>query len=283
MPSEALYDARTSTITWLAWDERSRDAVIIDPVLDLDLPAGVVHEESIGRLLARVEALELQPRLLIDTHEHADHLTAAGRLRRRLGLPYAIGARVVEVIATFRPVLALPDGIPADARHFDHLVHDGEELAAGTLRIRALAAPGHTPACTAWCIDDAVYTGDALFLPDSGTGRCDFPGGDAGALYDSIRRLYQLPDAVRVCVAHDYQPGGRRVETESTVGTSRRHNIHLSAETSREEFVAFRTGRDRTLKAPALLYPSLQVNLRAGELPEPDAAGRRFLQIPVSG
>lgn len=280
MDVHPLFDARTWTLTYVVWDPGSLDAVVIDPVLDFDPASGRVWTESVDRVLEVLRRHGLTLRLVLETHAHADHLSGAHALRVQLGVPVAIGAPITAVQKVFAPVFGL--NLATDGSQFERLVHDGETLEAGTLSIRAIATPGHTPACTSFVIGDAVFTGDALFVPDSGVGRCDFPGGSADQLYTSVHeRLYALPPETRVFVGHDYQPQGRPVQWESTIGDSAAHNVHLSASTEREAFVAFRAGRDATLGAPRLLLPSLQVNVEGGRLPAPDASGVRALRLPL--
>jgi glyoxylase-like metal-dependent hydrolase (beta-lactamase superfamily II) len=278
---EPFYDAPTSTLTYVVFDRASRDAVVIDPVLDYDPARAEISTESIDRVGAFITAERLSLHLVIETHAHADHLSASQVLRRRFGAPVAIGERIREVQATFRPIFDLPDSFALDGSQFDRLLRDGETVAAGALDVHVIATPGHTPACVSLLIGDALFTGDALFLEDAGTGRCDFPRGSADALYDSVQRLYALPDATRVFVGHDYQPGGRPLRWQTTIAASKARNPQLSAETSREAFVALRQARDRTLAAPRLLLPSLQVNLDAGRLPAPHRNGVRYLAIPL--
>lgn len=280
---EPFYDPATSTLTYLVFDRATRDAIVIDPVLDFDPSSGKVSVESANKLAARIRALELTLRFVLETHAHADHLSGSHQLKRWFGANVAIGERIREVQATFKPVFGLPSGFPTDGSQFDRLLRDGEVLRAGSLAIEVIATPGHTPACVSYRIGDAVFTGDALFVEDSGTGRCDFPQGSADALYHSVHdRLYALPPATRVFVGHDYQPGGRALAYTSTIEHEREGNIQLRASTSRDEYVAFRSARDRTLGAPRLLLPSVQVNIDAGRLPPPDAAGQRFLRIPLT-
>jgi len=281
---ETFYDPATSTLTYLVYDRATRDAVVIDPVMDFDPASGAVSLGSFERLAARVRGLELTVHYSLETHAHADHLSAAQAFKRAFGAKVAIGERIREVQETFKPVFGLPSGFPTDGSQFDRLLADGELVRAGTLEVRVLATPGHTPACVSYVIGDAVFTGDALFVEDSGTGRCDFPRGSADALYASVHdRLYALPAETRVFVGHDYQPGGRPLAYVTTIGDERRLNSQLRAETTREEYVAMRTARDRTLAAPRLLLPSVQVNIDAGRLPPADEAGRRYLRIPLRG
>ena len=279
---EPFYDARTSTLTYVIFDPASRDAVILDPVLDYDPASGSTWTESVDRVSDYVRAQQLRVHWVLETHAHADHLSASQLLRRRFDARVAIGARIREVQETFRELLALPASFTADGSQFDRLLTDGEMVSAGTLRFEVIATPGHTPACVSYRVGDAVFTGDALFLEDYGTGRCDFPRGSAAALYDSIQRLYALPEETRVFVGHDYQPGGREVRWETTIGASRARNPQLCATTSREAFLALRQARDATLAAPRLLFPSVQVNIAAGRLPAPHANGHRYLMMPLN-
>lgn len=280
MKVESLFDERTSTLTHVAYDPETRDAVIIDPVLDFDPASGRVWTESIDRLLALVAEHGLRVRLLLETHAHADHLSGSALLRRRLDVPLGIGERITEVQATFKKRLGLSH-LPTDGRQFDRLLPDGAAVDAGSLRVEVIATPGHTPGCVTYRIGDALFTGDLLFAEDYGTGRTDFPGGDAEAMWRSVQRLYALPDETRVFPGHDYLPGGRPVAPSTTIGAEKARNPQLSATTAREAFVAFRRGRDATLSAPKLLYPSIQVNVDGGHLPPPDEQGRRRLVLPL--
>lgn len=277
----ALFDPRTSTLTYVVWDPATRDAVIVDPVLDYDPVANRIWTESVDAVMAVVDAERLAVRRILETHVHADHLSGAQVLREKLGVGVTIGAHVTEVLEVFRAMFHRPD-VPSDGSQFDALVSDGEIVEAGSLRIEVIHTPGHTPACVSYRIDDLVFVGDALFLPDAGTGRCDFPKGSATALYASVQRLYRLPDAVRLLVGHDYPPGGRAVRWETTVGESKSANVHLSAATPLEDFVRFRTERDRTLLLPKLIFQSVQVNIDAGRLPPPEANGTRYLKLPLT-
>lgn len=281
MTVEPHFDPRTWTLTYLVWDPSTKDAVVIDPVLDFDPNRVRVTDDSLRRLEDRIRELGLTVHWVLETHVHADHLTGADLLRRRTGAKVAIGARIVEVQQFFGALFGLGGDFRADGSQFDRLVEDGEAWSAGSLSIRALATPGHTPACVTWQIGDAVFTGDALFLPDQGTGRCDFPNGSAAQLYDSIQRLYALPPETRVFVGHDYQPGGRELRWETTIGAERDANVQLRADTDRDSFVAWRSARDQTLALPNLLLQSLQVNIRAGALPPPTGA-RRYLTLPLN-
>jgi len=281
MHIQTFFDPDTSTLTYVVFDPTSRDAVVIDPVLDYDVLASRTSTRSVERIAALARERELRVHYTLETHAHADHLSGSQWLKQHLGAKVAVGERIREVQATFRDALDLP-ALATDGSQFDHLLADGEVITCGTLRIETIATPGHTPACVTYRIGDALFTGDALFMHDHGTGRCDFPRGSAEALYDSIMRLYALPDATRVFPGHDYQPNGRPVAWETTIGRSKRENPQLRATTSKSEFIALRTARDRTLQAPRLLYPSVQINLDAGRLPRPHANGVRYLTIPIA-
>ncbi|MDX2091569.1 MAG: MBL fold metallo-hydrolase [Kofleriaceae bacterium] len=281
MQIQAFFDPDTFTLTYVVFDASSRDAVIVDPVLDYDVFASRTSTRSLGQVAAFVETRELRVHYVLETHAHADHLSGSQWLRQNLGAKVAIGERIREVQEVFRAALDLPY-LATDGSQFDRLLQDGEVVEAGTLRIETIATPGHTPACVTYRIGDALFTGDALFMHDYGTGRCDFPHGSAAALYDSVQRLYALPDELRVHPGHDYQPDGREVAWETTIGRSKRENPQLRADTTKEEFVAMRTARDRTLKAPRLLYPSVQINIDAGRLPPAHPNGRHYLTIPIS-
>lgn len=280
----AFFDPATFTLTYVVWEPTTRDAVVIDPVLDYDPTGSRVSEASAEAVAEFVRAEGLRVHYLLETHAHADHLSGAPALQRRFPqAQLAIGERIREVQAVFRDFFDLGAEFPVDGRQFDRLLTDGERLEAGALAITAIATPGHTPACMSFRIGDALFTGDALFMPDYGAGRCDFPRGSAEDLYDSITgRIYALPEETRVFVGHDYQPNGRELRYETTVGESRRNNVQIPADRSRAEFVNFRKRRDAELAAPRLLYPSVQVNINGGRLPEPAENGKRFLKIPLN-
>lgn len=271
MNIETFFDGNTFTLTYVVYDPVSRDAVVIDPVLDYDPRGSVVSTAAVDRVSEFLRRERLVLRASLETHAHADHLSGSQVLRARFpGVVVAIGERIREVQEVFKGVFGLGPEFVADGRQFDRLLRDGERLAAGSLEVEVLATPGHTPACVSYHVGDAVFTGDALFMPDYGTGRCDFPRGSAEALYRSVTdRLYTLPPETRVFVGHDYMPGGRALAYESTIAAERAGNVQLPAGRAEGEFVAFRQTRDATLAAPTLLYPSLQVNIRAGRLPEP--------------
>ena len=284
MQVNGFFDENTATITYVVFDETTRDAVVIDPVWDYEPLSSRLWCESVERVTRFLEDKQLTPHYLLETHAHADHLSGAQLLKRRFPATLvAVSRRIVAVQSLFREVFDLPAEFATDGSQFDRLVADDEVFRAGALEVRAIPTPGHTPACTTFAIGDAVFTGDALFMPDVGTGRCDFPGGSAADLYRSItERLYTLPDDTRVFVGHDYPPAGRSAHWQSTVGEQKRTNVQLAAGTSREQFLTFRTNRDTSLSAPRLLYQSVQVNVAAGHLPPPGRNGKHYLKIPVN-
>ena len=277
----AQFDEATHTVSYVVWDPATRRAAIIDPVLDYDHRTGRVSHRSADDLLGFVADQGLSVDWVLETHAHADHLSAAPYLKEKTGAPIGIGARITEVQRTFAPVFGLED-VSGDGREFDRLFRDGETIALGGLQVEVMHTPGHTPACVSYRIGEAVFVGDTLFMPDYGTARADFPGGDARTLYRSIHRLLALPDATRLYLCHDYKaPGRDHFAWETTVGEEKTRNIHVGGGVDEASFVAMREARDATLAAPVLLLPSLQVNIRAGRLPDPDRDGRRFLRIPL--
>ncbi len=278
---EPFYDPRTYTLTFVVWDPKTKDAVVIDPVLDYDPNASKTWTESVDAVTQFVRDQGLRLHFVLETHAHADHLSGSQLLEKRFDARVVIGTKIELVQKTFAPVFDLGPDFATDGSQFDLLLNDGQVLDAGSLRIEAIETPGHTPACLTFRIDDAIFTGDALFMDDYGTGRCDFPRGCAEDLYDSIQKLYRLPDETRVFVGHDYQPGGREVAWETTIGKSKANNPQLDATTTKEEFVRFRKERDASLAAPRLLLPSVQVNVDAGRLPDTSANGNRYLKIPI--
>jgi glyoxylase-like metal-dependent hydrolase (beta-lactamase superfamily II) len=277
----AFLHADSNTWSYVASDPATRTAAIIDPVLDFDAKSGRTGTTSAQALLEHARQHALDVRWLLETHAHADHLSAAHWLKAQLpDARLAIGAGIRTVQATFRPLFNADFAI--DGSQFDVLFEDGDAFDFGASNARVFAVPGHTPDSVAYLIGDALFTGDSLFLPDGGSARCDFPGGDAAQLYRSIQRLFaELPDDTRVFVCHDYGPGGRAPAHETTIGAQKRDNIHLRVGIDEAAFVAARTTRDATLPVPALLLPALQVNLRAGALPEPEDNGVRYLKIPL--
>jgi glyoxylase-like metal-dependent hydrolase (beta-lactamase superfamily II) len=285
MNIQPFYDERTSTITYVVYDEQTKDAVVIDPVLDYNPVGSKIWTESVEEVLEFLEAEDLNLHYILETHAHADHLSGSQEIKQKYpDAKLAVGERITVVQETFKDVFDLPDDFPTDGRQFDRLLEDGEEFSAGSIDIKVMATPGHTPACVSYIINDAVFTGDALFMPDMGTGRCDFPAGNAVDMYKSIHdKLYSLPDDTRVFVGHDYQPGDREEPAwESTIGEQKRENIQLTEDTTVEEYVKFRTERDKTLDAPRLLFQSVQVNVDAGNLPEAQANKRKYLKIPLN-
>jgi glyoxylase-like metal-dependent hydrolase (beta-lactamase superfamily II) len=273
---QPFFDAATGTVTNVVHDGAA--AAIIDSLLDYEPKAARTDTRSAERVIEFVRAHRLRVEWILETHAHADHLSAAPYLRAHLGGRIAIGERIREVQAIFRELFNFEKELPA----FDRLLADGERFAIGALQAEALHVPGHTPADMAYRIGDAVFAGDTLFMPDVGTARADFPGGDARTLYRSIRRLLALPPETRIFVCHDYPPKGREPRWETTVAAQRAANIHVHDGVSEAEFVAMRTARDRTLEMPTLILPSIQVNIRAGELPLPEANGRSYLKIPLN-
>lgn len=277
----AQFDEATHTVSYVVWDPTTCRAAIIDPVLDYDHRTGRVSHRSADDLLGFVADQGLSVDWVLETHAHADHLSAAPYLKEKTGAPIGIGARITEVQRTFAPVFGLED-VSGDGREFDRLFRDGETITIGGLQVEVMHTPGHTPACVSYRIGEAVFVGDTLFMPDYGTARADFPGGDARTLYRSIHRLLALPDATRLYLCHDYKaPGRDHFAWETTVGEEKTRNIHVGGGVDEASFVAMREARDATLAAPVLLLPSLQVNIRAGRLPDPDRDGRRFLRIPL--
>lgn len=282
MQVQEFFDPGTSTLTYVVWDEAERTGVVIDPVLDFDLASGRTATRSADAVCRFIEGESLRIPFVLDTHAHADHLSALPLFRERFEARTVIGADITRVQTVFRDLFHLGDDFPVDGSQFDVLLADGDTLDAGAFAIEALHTPGHTPACLSYRIGDALFVGDALFQPDYGTARCDFPGGSATALYESIRRLYDtLPPATRVFTCHDYQPGGRPVAFESTIAEQRASNVQLNDGTTREAFVAFRRERDASLSMPLLILPSVQVNIRAGRLPPPEDNGVSYLKIPI--
>lgn len=283
MKIETFYDPATYTLTYVVFDPKSRDAVVIDPVLDYDVLSSATATKSLEAVESFLKKEGLRLHYVLETHAHADHLSGSQYLKRRFDAKVGIGARIRDVQKVFKDVFDLAPAFAVDGSQFDRLLEDGEKVSAGTLEIEVIATPGHTPACVTYKIGDAVFTGDALFIEDYGTGRCDFPSGSADALYTSVHeRLYALPDETRVFVGHDYQPNGRALRYETTIGMSKEANVQLRASTTREDFVRKRNERDATLAAPRLLYPSVQINIDAGRLPKPHANGRRYLAIPLN-
>ena len=278
----AFFDEPTNTVTYLVWDPGSRHGVAIDPVLDFDPASGEVNDGSIVELLAAAEAEGITIDWVLETHIHADHLSGAPLIKARTGARIAIGEHVREVQNIFRPIFGAAD-VKAEGGDFDRLLSDGEVIEVGGLTIEVIHTPGHTPACVSYRIGSAVFVGDTLFMPDYGTARTDFPGGDARSLYRSIHKLLALPPETRLFMCHDYKaPGRDHFAWETTVGEERAANRHVHEGVAEDEFVAMREERDRTLCTPRLLIPSIQVNMRAGRFPPADEHGVRYLRVPVT-
>jgi glyoxylase-like metal-dependent hydrolase (beta-lactamase superfamily II) len=283
---EGLFDPATATISYIIMDRSTRRCTLVDSVLDYDPKSGRTSTASADRLIERVHALDAKVDWILETHAHADHLTAAPYLKERLGGRIAIGEHIRKVQDVFGDLFNAGPGFVHDGSQFDHLFSDGEEFMIGGLQAVAMHTPGHTPACLTYVVRDgddiAAFVGDTLFMPDYGTARCDFPGGDARVLFGSINKVLSLPGSTRLYMCHDYQPGGRDVRYMSTVNEERRSNIHVRDGISAEEFVAMRTARDATLAMPVLILPSVQVNMRAGHLPDAEDNGVRYLKIPLN-
>ena len=278
-----FYDPQTYTLTYVVSDSTTRDAVVIDSVLDYDPAASKISFESADQVIDYVKAKELKVRGLLETHAHADHLSAAQYLKKKYPeAKLAIGKNITKVQNVFKKVFGL-DHLLLDGSQFDLLLEENKTYEFGAVKLNVIFTPGHTPACSSYLIGDALFTGDAIFMPDYGTGRCDFPAGSAEDLYDSVQKIYALDGKTKIYVGHDYQPGGREVAFLTSVEEEREKNIQLNKNTTKEQFVKFRNERDSTLKAPKLLLPSVQVNIDAGRLPPKDEEGRSFLKIPVRG
>jgi glyoxylase-like metal-dependent hydrolase (beta-lactamase superfamily II) len=278
---EAFFDEATNTISYLVSDPETAIAAVIDPVLDYDHKSGKAWAESAQRIVDVAKRRQLKIAWVLETHAHADHLTAAPFIKAKTGAKSAIGEHISKVQRVFKAVFNDPD-VSTQGREFDRLLKDGECFKLGSLDVEVLHTPGHTPACISYKIGDAVFVGDTLFMPDYGTARADFPGGDAAALYRSIRKILDLPPATRLFMCHDYKaPGRDRYAWETTVAEQRAKNVHVHDGVSEGEFVAMRRKRDATLAAPVLLLPSIQVNIRAGRFPRPEDNGTRYLKIPM--
>lgn len=283
---EAFFDPDTWTLSYLVLDRESQQCALIDSVLDYDQKSGRTRTASADRMIDRVKTLGASVQWILETHVHADHLSAAPYLKARLGGQIAIGSHITTVQKVFGTLFNSGPEFAHDGSQFDRLLQDGDTLSIGSLQVRAMHTPGHTPACMTYVIsngkDTAAFVGDTLFMPDYGTARCDFPGGDARTLYRSINKVLSLPADTRLYMCHDYQPGGRELLFMSTVADERASNIHVRDGVSEDEFVAMRQARDATLSMPTLILPSVQVNMRAGEMPPPEANGTRYLKIPIN-
>jgi glyoxylase-like metal-dependent hydrolase (beta-lactamase superfamily II) len=278
-----FFDSATNTISYVVKDPGSNACAVVDSVMDIDYAAGRITYDHADELIAHVRDKGLRLDWLIETHVHADHLSAAPYIQRALGGKIGIGRNITVVQDTFGKVFNEGTEFQRDGSQFDRLFDDGDSYQIGGMTCHAMHTPGHTPACMTHIMGDAAFVGDTLFMPDGGSARADFPGGDAGQLYDSIQKVLSLPDAMRLFMCHDYGPNGREIRWETTVGDEKAHNIHVGGGRTREEFVAMRTARDKTLAMPKLIIPSLQVNMRGGDLPPADDDGKRFLKVPING
>ncbi|WP_026987315.1 MBL fold metallo-hydrolase [Fodinicurvata fenggangensis] len=278
----AFFDDATNTISYIVKDPASNACAIIDSVMDIDYAAGRITYDHANKLIRSVEEMGLTVEWIIETHVHADHLSAAPYIQQKLGGKIGIGARIMVVQDTFGKIFNEGTEFQRDGSQFDALFEDGETYMVGKMQAFAMATPGHTPACMTHVMGDAAFVGDTLFMPDGGSARADFPGGDAGTLYESIQKVLRLPDETRLFMCHDYGPNGREIRWETTVAEEKAHNIHVGGGKTRDEFIKFRTERDAQLAMPRLIIPSLQVNMRAGELPPADESGKHFLKVPIN-
>lgn len=279
---EAFFDPDTNTISYIIKDPDSHSCAVIDSVMDIDYAAGRITYKHADDLIENIRSRELKLEWIIETHVHADHLSAAPYIQSVLGGKIGIGSKIMIVQDTFGKIFNENTEFQRDGSQFDQLFEDGDIYKIGNMQCFAMYTPGHTPACMTHVIGDAAFVGDTLFMPDGGSARADFPGGDAGTLYDSIQKVLELPDDMRLFMCHDYAPNGRDIKWETTVKEEKAHNIHVGKGKTREDFIKFRTERDATLAMPKLIIPSLQVNMRAGEVPK-DEDGRPMLKVPVNG
>ena len=278
----AFFDETTSTLSYVVADMESKVCAIIDPVLEFDETSAEITTLGAEKILEHLQMHELSCEYILETHAHADHLSAGYFLKQRLNAPIGIGQLIVDVQHVFAEMYSETPSFRRDGSQFDLLLADGQKLALGRLSIEAMHVPGHTPACMAYKVGDAVFVGDTLFMPDSGTARCDFPGGSASALFHSIQRLLALPGETRVFVCHDYQPNGRELAFEATISAHKKENVHVRDGINESEFVAMRTARDTQLQTPRLMLPSMQVNIRAGTLPAHPISSRPVITLPVN-
>ncbi|MGE5452393.1 MAG: MBL fold metallo-hydrolase [Acidobacteriota bacterium] len=279
---QSFFDPQTGTCTHVVYDRAGGHGAIVDPVLDFDAPSARTSHTQADRVIAFVKAQALQIDWILETHAHADHLSAAPYLQAALGGQVAIGAAIQRVQSVFKTLFHLEPDFATDGSQFDHLFADGETFQIGPFTATALHVPGHTPADMAFVVGDAVFVGDTLFMPDVGTARCDFPGGDAHQLYQSIQKILALPDATRLYLCHDYPPTDRAPQMASTVAEQRQHNVHVHEGIAADQFVAMRQARDASLEMPKLFLPSVQVNIRGGHLPPAESDGRQYLKLPVN-
>lgn len=280
--TQAFFDAHTWTVTYVVSSNESHHAAVIDPVLDYDFKSGRTSTTSADQVLAYLKAQALTVDWILETHAHADHLSGAHYLKEQVGGRIAMGENIRAVQSTFKAVFNLNAEFATDGRQFDHLFKDGEAFKIGDIQAVAMLVSGHTPADMAYKIEDSIFVGDTLFMPDVGSARADFPGGDAHLLYRSIHRVLALPLETKIFVCHDYPPKSRTAQWQTTVAEQREKNIHVRDGISEEQFVAMRTARDATLEMPSLIIPAIQVNVRAGEMPPPEANGIRYLKVPIN-
>jgi glyoxylase-like metal-dependent hydrolase (beta-lactamase superfamily II) len=279
---QSFFDTATGSVSYVVSDPATNACAIIDPVLDYDAVSGRTSRRSVDALLAFMRAEGLTPHWTLETHAHADHVSAGHILREETGAKIGIGAKIVDVQKVFASLFNMKD-LVTDGRQFDRLFTDGEDIPLGNLKIRVIHTPGHTPACVTYLVGDAAFIGDTMFMPDYGSARVDFPGGDAAALYKSVRKILALPESTRLFCCHDYKaPGRDKFAWETTVAQQRRANLHVRDGVSEDEFVAMRTARDKTLNMPALLIPAIQLNIRAGALPPTEDNGVAYVKVPLN-
>lgn len=279
----SFFDEPTNTITYIVADPKTKHCAIIDSVLDYNSSSGQTSTTSADKVVAFIEQAGLETKWILETHAHADHFSAARYLQKKLGGIIAIGEHIPDIQKIFGNLFNVGNDFKADGSQFGRLFKDKDDFKIGEIDAKIIYVPGHTVACVAYHIGEAVFVGDTLFMPDSGSARCDFPGGDAGTLYDSVQKLYELPDDTRVFLCHDYKAKGRNhYQWDTTIGEQKKNNIHMNTAISRDEFIKLRTARDKTLDMPKLIFPSIQVNMRAGDIPEPEDNGVSYLKIPLN-
>ena len=279
---KSFFDKATWTFTYVVSDPEARACIVIDPVLNYDPKSGRTLTQSADQVIEYITSNQLQLEWILETHAHADHLTAAKYLQNALGGKIAIGEKVQKIQVVFKGIFNLGDEFKADGSQFDHLIKDGETISFGNLNIESIPVPGHTPACLAYKVDDAIFVGDTLFPPDVGTARCDFPGGDASTLYKSIKKILSYPESTNLYMCHDYPPTDRQVIGRTTVGEQQGNNIHIRDGVTEDAFIQMRKARDATLEVPVLLLPSIQVNIRAGTMPPKEGNGTSYIKIPIN-
>ena len=280
---KGFFDKDTWTVTYVVYESPGSSCIIVDSVLSYDPKSGRTHTNLADEVIEFIKSNDLQTEWILETHAHADHITAAPYLKSKLGGKIAIGDHISIVQVVFKGIFNLENDFPTDGSQFDYLLKDGEEIFFGNLSFRAIFVPGHTPACMAYQVGDAIFVGDTMFMPDIGTARCDFPGGDAHMLYQSTKKILSFPSQTRLFMCHDYPPNGRPIKFETTVAEQRKSNIHMHDGITEEQFVEMRTKRDATLEMPVLILPSIQVNIRAGEFPSVESNGVAYLKIPLNG